>query len=58
MNLVFVDQEKNTKNVVEPYKNIIVEIKTIKTNIMAVITKPFDFKITSKSFSFDFNELN
>ena len=45
MNLVFVVQEKNIKDVVVPYNKKIIDTKTINPNIDAAVTILLDFKI-------------
>ena len=45
MNLVFVVQEKSTKDAAELYKNIINEIKAINPKNIIDITIFLDFKI-------------
>jgi len=57
MNLVFVDQERNIKNVVELYKKIKKEINKIVPKLIKDIKIFLDFKISSNLLLFNFNEL-
>ena len=57
MNHVFVVQEKNIKNVVEPYKNTINDTITIRIKANATKTFFFDFKIWLRLLLTEFNEL-